>query len=114
MSDRLTAGFRQHLTIWIVLLSLAHCAFAADWPAFRGPNNDGIALDSAAPTRWGPDENVKWKVPLPRPGNGSPIVVAGRVLASPVRWLHATLRFFTFAGVICSHAECRVPWASPA
>lgn len=52
---------------------------AADWPAFRGPHLSGVADDAKAPTTWGDDQNVKWKVELPRPGNGSPIVSAGRV-----------------------------------
>ncbi len=55
---------------------------AADWPAFRGPQNDGVAAETTAPTSWSATENVKWKAPLPRPGNGSPIVAAGRVFVT--------------------------------
>jgi len=55
---------------------------AADWPAFRGPNFDGISSEKTAPTEWTSTENIKWKVPLPRPGNGSPIVVGGRVFVT--------------------------------
>lgn len=57
----------------------AAVVLAADWPAFRGPNGDGIAHETNVPTEWGPDKNIKWKVPLPGPANGSPIVSAGRV-----------------------------------
>jgi outer membrane protein assembly factor BamB len=55
---------------------------AADWPMFRGPNLDGIAPDSSAPTAWSPDKNIRWKMPLPQPGNGSPIVSKGRVFVT--------------------------------
>ena len=51
---------------------LASLAVAADWPAFRGPRGDGRSPDSGLPTRWGPDENVQWKVKLPGPGSSSP------------------------------------------
>ncbi len=58
-------------------------AAVADWPAFRGPTNSGIAAPGeTAPTTWGPGEGIRWKVPLPRPGDGSPIVVGGRVLVT--------------------------------
>ncbi len=54
-------------------------AQAADWPAFRGPSLSGVAAETKAPTAWGDDRNVRWKTALPRPGNGSPIVVGDQV-----------------------------------
>lgn len=62
-----------------ILLSAAPVARAADWPAFRGPNRDGISPEKSAPTTWGPEKNIKWKVALPRGGNSSPIVSGERV-----------------------------------
>ena len=61
------------------VLVLAGALRADDWPAFRGPSGNGISSEPKAPTTWGPDKNVKWKVALPQKGNGSPIVVGGRV-----------------------------------
>lgn len=55
---------------------------AADWPGFRGPYGNGYADDGTVPVEWGKDKNVKWKVALPRPGNGSPIVSNGWVLVT--------------------------------
>jgi len=52
---------------------------ADEWPAFRGPNGDGTSSGKAAPTAWSADKNIKWKVPLAQPGNGSPIVSNGKV-----------------------------------
>lgn len=55
-------------------------AFAADWPMWRGPNNDGVApAGERAPLEWSKEKNVKWKAALPRPGNSSPIVVGRHV-----------------------------------
>jgi outer membrane protein assembly factor BamB len=51
-----------------------------DWPWWRGPSRNGMAApDAAPPTRFGPSENVRWKVNVPGRGHSSPIVVAGRV-----------------------------------
>jgi outer membrane protein assembly factor BamB len=61
------------------LLACAGTSSADDWPAFRGPAGDGISSEKSAPTTWAPDKNIKWKVALPQPGNGSPIVSNGRV-----------------------------------
>jgi outer membrane protein assembly factor BamB len=55
---------------------------ADDWPAFRGPAGNGLSTEKAAPTTWGPDKNIKWKVALPQPCNGSPIVSNGRVFVT--------------------------------
>ncbi len=49
-----------------------------DWPQWRGPNRDGIAPNSP-PLSW---SGVLWKVPVPAPGNSSPIVWGDRVFLS--------------------------------
>ncbi|MBI5091882.1 MAG: PQQ-binding-like beta-propeller repeat protein [Candidatus Hydrogenedentes bacterium] len=41
-----------------------------------------MAREIHAPLRWGPAENVRWKIALPGPGNSSPIVVGGRVFVT--------------------------------
>jgi len=67
----------------LVVAVFASPAFGADWPGFRGPRGSGIAASGeTAPTVWGPDTNIRWKAAMARPGNGSPIVVAGRVLVT--------------------------------
>src|SRR4249920_1086349 len=43
------------------------------WPRFRGPNGSGVAEGQKPPVEFGPDKNVKWKVPAPS-GLSSPIV----------------------------------------
>jgi outer membrane protein assembly factor BamB len=48
------------------------------WPRFRGPNGSGIADGQKPPVEFGPEKNVKWKVPVPA-GISSPIV-AGDLL----------------------------------
>lgn len=49
------------------------------WPRFRGPNGSGIAADGERPPiEFGPEKNLKWKVPVP--GGISSPVVAGELL----------------------------------
>src|SRR5258708_7011390 len=48
------------------------------WPRFRGPDGSGVAEGQKPPVEFGPDKNVKWKVPCPA-GLSSPIV-AGDLL----------------------------------
>ncbi|MEM9367982.1 MAG: PQQ-binding-like beta-propeller repeat protein [Planctomycetota bacterium] len=53
----------------------------ADWTRFRGPNGSGIST-SDAPTEFGADNNLKWKLELPGRGVSSPIVVGDRVFVT--------------------------------
>jgi len=67
----------------VFLIALCSSSPAADWSAFRGPSGTGLAAKGEkAPLNWGPEKNIRWKVPLPRPGNGSPIVAAKRVFVT--------------------------------
>ena len=42
----------------------AHGA-ALSWPAFRGPNNSGVAADARPPVKIGPTNLVLWKIEVP-------------------------------------------------
>ncbi|MEQ8785154.1 MAG: PQQ-binding-like beta-propeller repeat protein [Pirellulaceae bacterium] len=66
----------------LVLVAAAAPSWAGDWNAFRGPDGNGVSSETNVPVEWSADKNVKWKVALPQPGNGSPIVVKGRVLVN--------------------------------
>ncbi|MEZ6074025.1 MAG: PQQ-binding-like beta-propeller repeat protein [Pirellulales bacterium] len=51
-----------------------------DWPWWRGPNRDNVAVATQTPPlRWSEEENIDWKVPLPGRGHGSPTVVGDQV-----------------------------------
>lgn len=67
------------LIVPAIFLTSAICVCGADWPAFRGPNGDGVSSETNVPLYWGPDQNIQWKTPLPAPGNSSPIVSKGKV-----------------------------------
>ena len=49
------------------------------WPQFRGPGGSGVADGQKPPVEFGPDKNVKWKVPAPA-GLSSPIVAGDKLI----------------------------------
>ena len=63
-----------------VLLLSASISLAADWPQAAGPNGD-FAVDAVGPAKFSVthDQNIRWRVPLPNTGQGTPIVKNGHV-----------------------------------
>ena len=56
----------------------------ANWPQFRGPGGNGVAGTVNPPIDWDgvTGKNVAWKVEMPLPGHGSPVVWGDRVFLS--------------------------------
>ena len=52
---------------------------ASDWPQFRGPAGTGVADDQKPPVKFGPKENLLWKIAVP-PGASSPIIVGDKII----------------------------------
>jgi outer membrane protein assembly factor BamB len=69
-------------SLLLAWFAFATSAGAEDWPRFRGPRGNGASGESAMPLKWGPKDNIAWKVELPGPGSSSPIVVGGRVIVT--------------------------------
>lgn len=80
-----------------VLLTAALPAFAANWPAWRGANADGISTEKNLPVKWGKDENVRWRVPLPEAGNSTPITWGDRIFVTQPVGDRRTLMCFSRA-----------------
>ena len=68
-------------TLALCLANSAHAQTASlmDWNHWRGPTENGGAIEADPPTKWSATENVKWKMPIPGRGSGSPIVTGNRV-----------------------------------
>lgn len=45
-----------------------------NWPQFRGPTGDGVAVGNVYPTAWNEKENVLWKTPIHDKGWSSPVI----------------------------------------
>ncbi len=50
-----------------------------NWPQWRGPQMNGIALHGSPPVEWSEDRNVAWKVPIPGRGSSTPIIWQDRI-----------------------------------
>lgn len=49
------------------------------WPCFRGPTGQGIAIDKKFPLNWSQTENIIWKAELSGRGNSSPVIWENRI-----------------------------------
>jgi outer membrane protein assembly factor BamB len=79
------------LTLWCLPVS------ASDWPRFRGNNGTGMTSDMV-PLKWN-GETILWSKELPFVGNGSPIVVNGKV------YLQAAAKDGSARHLICLNAR---------
>ncbi|WP_010584657.1 outer membrane protein assembly factor BamB family protein [Schlesneria paludicola] len=70
----------RNILLTACLGAVSSTGFAAgpEWPQFRGPNGSGIAVGAKPPVTFGPDQNVKWKVPVPS-GASSPVIVGDKL-----------------------------------
>lgn len=50
-----------------------------DWPCWRGPGGNNVAVGPPAPVSWSSTKNVIWKAEIPGRGHSSPTVVGKRV-----------------------------------
>ena len=57
-------------------------AEAANWPGWRGPDGTGVSVEKGFPQTWSTNDGVRWRVPLPGPGNSSPIIWGNRVFVT--------------------------------
>ncbi|MFC1792797.1 PQQ-binding-like beta-propeller repeat protein [Planctomycetota bacterium] len=78
----LTSCTKNKLGSILLVIVLNHVLLAesiqSNWPQFRGPNCSGIADKERPPIEFGPETNVKWKIPIPA-GVSSPIVWDDRI-----------------------------------
>src|SRR2546423_2084627 len=70
---------RTNAFIYTFLASLAaSCAFAQDWPQWRGPNRDAKAAEFKAPKTWPKELTPKWKAPVGE-GVATPALVGDKL-----------------------------------
>ena len=60
---------------WICLLTVCSgFVWADNWPQWRGPRMDGVSRDKGVPVKWGPEENITWKLAMPSRSGATPII----------------------------------------
>jgi len=64
----------------VIVLNSANGADVAppNWPQFRGPGGNAIAIEQSIPLAFGPEKNVRWRTALPS-GHSSPCIWGDRV-----------------------------------
>jgi outer membrane protein assembly factor BamB len=68
----------------LLLLSAASTlsAVGANWPAWRGPDGNGVSREKNLPLHWSTNESIRWSISLPGPGNSTPAVWGKRVFVT--------------------------------
>ena len=74
-------SFMLFLTVAFVSLAIDNVR-ADNWPGWRGDIGSGISQETEFPVKWSRNENVRWRVDLPEPGNSTPIVWDDRVFVT--------------------------------
>jgi len=62
------------LGFFLAAVMVSRPAAAADWPNWRGPDQNGTSRETGLPIEWSEDSGVVWKCPLPEWGNSTPVV----------------------------------------
>ncbi len=65
---------RQLFTVIYFLLFVNSLIGQENWPEFRGPTGDGVALGITLPTDLGDQTNVSWETPIHGRGWSSPVI----------------------------------------
>lgn len=69
-------------TAWVGVAN-SNCR-ADNWPQWRGPHNNGICDEKGLPVKWSKTENVAFKLAMPGPGMGTPVVWGDRIFLNSV------------------------------
>ena len=64
---------RIGLTI-VAVMAVGLPAYGDNWAHWRGPTGNSVAPNANPPTTWSETTNIKWKVPVPGRGSGSPVI----------------------------------------
>jgi outer membrane protein assembly factor BamB len=63
----------------VALLSAQTRPVDRQWAQWRGPDATGVSRTATPPIEWSETKNVRWKVPIPGLGSGTPVVWGDQV-----------------------------------
>ena len=85
---------KKLLSTHLVILLSMNCAFAGNWPAWRGEDASGSTTHGNYPSELNHKKNLQWKAPLPDKGCSTPIVWENSILlTSPINGEDSVLSF---------------------
>lgn len=70
---------KQSFLLLVTVLLFCSCSKTNNWPQFRGPNSNQIALEKELPLEWNDNKNIAWKFDLDGRGWSSPIVWGNKI-----------------------------------
>lgn len=75
----------RRMCLVLLLATMANAVARADnWPQWRGPKHEGISREKGVVVKFGPTENLLWKLPLPNRAGATPAVWGDHIfLTSP-------------------------------
>lgn len=73
------SGLERGALAAVVAANLGAPAEAENWPQWRGPELNGTSRETGLPVKWGPSDNVAWKLALPAWSGSTPIVWGDRI-----------------------------------
>ena len=85
---------KKFLSTHLVILLSMNCAFAGNWPAWRGEDASGSTTHGNYPSELNQEKNLLWKASLPDKGCSTPVVWGNSVLlTSPINGEDSVLSF---------------------
>ena len=72
-------GPRLTVVTLSLFMGLGPALWAANWPYWRGPNNNGVSDEKNLPLQWSSSQNILWKIPMPDRTGATPIVWNDRI-----------------------------------
>jgi outer membrane protein assembly factor BamB len=70
---------RLSFVLTVVCLALVWGDAQANWPHWRGPNENGLVDQGNPPIEWNESKNIRWKTKIPGLGHATPIVWEDRI-----------------------------------
>jgi outer membrane protein assembly factor BamB len=58
----------------VTVINSGAAKVSTNWPQWRGPDGQGVSVETGLPDEWSNTKNVKWKTPIAGRGHSSPIV----------------------------------------
>lgn len=87
---------------------------ADQWAHWRGPVGNGTSATAKPPKEFGPNQRLKWKVPIPGQGSGSPVVWGQKVFVTSAVATKAKPSEFDFRVYCLDRQSGKILWEQTA
>jgi outer membrane protein assembly factor BamB len=103
--NRMTSAFVRSVCVaTLITAGFGGAARGDDWPQWRGAKHDGISRETNVPVKFGKDENLVWRLPLPKRAGSTPVIWGDRIfLTSPAEDDDTLL-------LICASTQGKILW----